>query len=201
MSADEAKVAQLDEIDASIISLLAGDARLSARSIARSIGMSPGAVSERIARLEQRNIITGYRGLVNPAALGYAVHAIVGVQTEQGPLLVEIIQQLMRIPEVASVHIVTGQWDLLVELRLRDNAHLLAVVTDKIYGVRGFRHCETLISLLRQTPEGGWLPPEVRRELRDTGRLASGSNGYPNAASIPIAPKADAFHDSTENAP
>lgn len=159
---DQAKGGQLDEVDASILSLVTSDARLSLRSIARRIGMSPGAVSERIARLEQRNIIVGYRAQINPVALGYGVHAMVGVQTEQGPLLAEIIQQLMSIPEVAGVHIVTGQWDLLVELLLHDNAHLLEVVTGKIYNVRGFRHCETLISLHHQTPAGGWLPKELR---------------------------------------
>jgi DNA-binding Lrp family transcriptional regulator len=158
---ESSKAPQLDDVDTSIILLLTRDARLSARSIARQIGMSPGAVSERISRLEQRGVITGYRGLVDPAALGYSVHALVGVQTDQGPLLATIIEQLMRIPEVATVHIVTGQWDLLVELRLRDNPHLLEVVTNKIYGIQGFRHCETLISLLVRTPDGGWLPPEL----------------------------------------
>jgi DNA-binding Lrp family transcriptional regulator len=176
------KTAQLDEVDAGIILLLTRDARLSARSIARQIGMSPGAVSERISRLEQRGVITGYRGLVNPAALGYSVHALVGVQTEQGPLLGRIIEQLMRVPEVASVHIVTGQWDLLVELHLRDNPHLLDVVTNKIYGIQGFRHCETLISLLVRVPEGGWLPPELvaKEEARDGSRaVAFGAQPQP----------------------
>ena len=159
---EQTKALQLDEIDSKILLLLARDARLSARSIARQIGMSPGAISERISRLEQRGVITGYRGLVNPLALGYSVHALVGVQTSQGPRLAQSIEQLMQVPEVATVHIVTGQWDLLVELRLRDNAHLLDVVTNKVYGIEGFRHCETLISLLVRTPQEGWLPPELR---------------------------------------
>jgi len=154
---------QLDEIDVEIVSLLAQDARISARGIAREVGMSPGAISERISRLEQRNVITGYRVLVNPEALGYAVHALVGVETEQGPVLNEVIEQLMAIPEVATVQIVTGQWDLMVELRVRDHPHLLHVVTSEIYGIRGFRHCETMISLTLRTPEGGWLPPELRK--------------------------------------
>lgn len=164
---EQGKAPQLDDVDASIIRLLAVDARVSARSIGREIGMSPGAVSERIARLEQRNVITGYRALVNPSAVGFAVHAIVGVQTEQGHLLAEIIEQLIAIPEVANVHVVTGQWDLLVELRLRDNADLLDVVTNKIYATRGFRHCETMISLKMHTPEGGWLPPGLRAEATE----------------------------------
>jgi DNA-binding Lrp family transcriptional regulator len=158
---EQPRPVQVDEVDGKILLLLAGDARLSARSIARQIGMSPGAVSERISRLEQRGVITGYRALVDPVVLGYSVHALVGVQTDQGPLLGKSIEQLMEIPEVASVHIVTGQWDLLVELRLRDNSQLLDVVTTKVYGIDGFRHCETLISLLVRGPGEGWLPREL----------------------------------------
>jgi DNA-binding Lrp family transcriptional regulator len=178
---EQTKPLQLDETDSRILLLLARDARLSARSIARQIGMSPGAVSERISRLEQRGVITGYRGLVNPLALGYTVHALVGVQTSQGPRLAQSLEQLMQVPEVAAVHIVTGQWDLLVELRLRDNAHLLEVVTNKVYAIEGFRHCETLISLLVRAPEEGWLPPELKaREEADArphaGTAAGGTN-------------------------
>jgi len=187
MSIDQVKGGQLDEVDAAILSLVARDARLSVRSIARRIGMSPGAVSERIVRLEQRNVIIGYRAQINPVALGYGVHAMVGVQTEQGPLLAEIIEDLMSIPEVAGVHIVTGQWDLLVELLLHDNAHLLDVVTSRIYNVRGFRHCETLISLHHQTPEGGWLPKEVRRTVPNPAEFAAASDGGPNAAPASVA--------------
>src|ERR1700716_1947915 len=55
----------VDEIDQQIITLLTGDARLSARAISRELGMSPGAISERIDRLETGGIITGYHASVD----------------------------------------------------------------------------------------------------------------------------------------
>jgi len=154
----------LDATDAQIVALLSADARLSARAIARCVGMSPGAVSERVSRLEQRGVIIGYHVTIDPVVLGYGVHAIVGIGTEQGPLLEDMITDLTAIPEIASVSVVTGQWDLIADLWLRDNRHLLEVVTKKIYPIKGFRRCETLISLMVKAPVGGWRPPELRAD-------------------------------------
>ena len=168
----------LDEVDARIVSLLAADARMSARAIARRIGMSPGAVSERISRLEQRGVIVGYHVTIDPTVLGYRVHAVVGLETMQGPQLEDIIGSLVAIPEVASVTVVTGKWDLLVDLWLRDNDHLLDVVTKKVYQIKGFRRCETLIKLTVQSRSGGWLPPELIAATEEM-RVRAGKRGSP----------------------
>ncbi len=152
----------LDQLDARILGFLIADPRISARAIARRIGVSPGTVSQRLGRLTQRSVISGYRTLLNAEALGYEVHAILGLQTDQGPGLDDAISELLKIPEVENVHIVTGQWDLLAELRLRDHAHLLDVLREKVYRIPGFRHVETMISLMTQSRPGGWRPPELQ---------------------------------------
>ena len=63
--APDAGQAVVDEVDRRILELLERDARLSARAIARQIGMSPGAVSERVERLQARGVILGYHAHVN----------------------------------------------------------------------------------------------------------------------------------------
>lgn len=152
--------ASLDQLDIRIVAFLTADPRISARSIARQIGVSPGTVSQRIARLTQRSIISGYRTVLNAESLGYEVHAILGLQTDQGPVLDDTIRELLRIPEVENVYIVTGQWDLLAELRLRDHSHLLDVLRKEVYRIPGFRHVETMISLKTHSRPGGWVPAE-----------------------------------------
>lgn len=154
--------ASLDQLDVQIIALLTADPRISARAIARQIGVSPGTISQRIARLTQRSVIAGYRTVLNAEPLGYEVHAILGLQTDQGPILDDAIRELLRIPEVENVHIVTGQWDLLAELRLRDHSHLLNVLREEVYRIPGFRHVETMISLKTHSRAGGWVPSEFR---------------------------------------
>jgi len=105
---------RVDDVDLQIIALLSQDARRSARSLAREIKMSPGAVSERVTRLEESGVIRGYHADVDPAALGYEMQVVVGLQTDQGPEVTETIKALLAVPEVTSVSVVTGTWDLLV---------------------------------------------------------------------------------------
>lgn len=155
-------LASLDGLDVRILALLTAHPRVSARAIARQIGVSPGTVSQRIARLVERSLITGYRTLLNPESLGYSVHAMLGIQTDQGPALDDAISALLEIPEVAAVHVVTGSWDLLAEMWLRDHAHLLSVLREDVYRIPGFRHVETMMSLKTHSRREGWRPAGLR---------------------------------------
>ena len=59
--------AEIDPLDRQILELLVRDARVSARSIARTLGVAAGTVTQRITRLEQSGVIRGYRAVVDPA--------------------------------------------------------------------------------------------------------------------------------------
>jgi Lrp/AsnC family transcriptional regulator, leucine-responsive regulatory protein len=61
---------RLDSLDERILSSLQSDGRLTMKALAEDIGMSSPAVIERVRRLEERGMLTGYRGLVDPAAIG-----------------------------------------------------------------------------------------------------------------------------------
>ncbi len=63
-------MARLDSLDERILSSLQADGRLTMKALAEEIGMSSPAVIERVRRLEERGMLTGYRGLVDPAAIG-----------------------------------------------------------------------------------------------------------------------------------
>ena len=138
---------RVDDVDLQIIALLSQDARRSARSLAREIKMSPGAVSERVTRLEESGVIRGYHADVDPAALGYEMQVVVGLQTDQGPEVTETIKALLAVPEVTSVSVVTGTWDLLVVAHVRDQNHLRDVVLSGLWAMQGFRHSETMLVL------------------------------------------------------
>jgi Lrp/AsnC family leucine-responsive transcriptional regulator len=149
----------IDEVDQRIITLLTGDARLSARAIARELGMSPGAISERIDRLETGGIITGYHASVDIAALGYPMRAIVGVSVVRGgEALAGVVEQLMGIRNVQTVKLVTGQWDLLVEIVVRDNAQLREILVDAISATPGVTATQTMITLSTVQRPGSWSP-------------------------------------------
>jgi DNA-binding Lrp family transcriptional regulator len=148
-----------DDVDRRIITLLTADARLSARAIARELSMSPGAISERIDRLETAGIITGYHASVDVAALGFPVRAIVGVRVDRGDdTLTGVIDGLMDVRNVQTVKLVTGAWDLLVELVLEDNAQLREILIDTIARLPGVTATETMINLETRQRPGSWSP-------------------------------------------
>jgi DNA-binding Lrp family transcriptional regulator len=139
----------LDDVDLKILRIIAVDARRSARSISREIGMSPGAVTERITKLEQSGIVRGYRAEISPEALGYDLQVLIGLQVEQGEPLDETIERLLSIPEITSVMIVTGRWDLVLQIQAAGHKHLQSLLLDQIWQIQGFRHSETMLSLGR----------------------------------------------------
>jgi DNA-binding Lrp family transcriptional regulator len=141
----------VDEIDRQLLELLRADARRSARSLAREVGMSPGAISERIARLEGSGAIIGYHAEIDPAALGFGMQVLVGLQTEQGPPLKDTLDILIAVPEVVAVHVVSGRWDLVVVLQVRDQSHLRVVLLEGLWGIPGFRHSESMLILESRT--------------------------------------------------
>jgi DNA-binding Lrp family transcriptional regulator len=159
---------ELDEIDRQVITLLAADARLSARAIAREVGMSPGAISERIDRLEQRGVITGYHAQIDLAALGYPIVAIIGLQIEHGhALLSEVMDRLLEVPYVQRIQMTTGEWDLLVELCVADHNQLRQLLIEQLWEIPGFRHSQTMIGLETRVRPGDWAPPMLPEALED----------------------------------
>lgn len=99
---------KIDPTDIAILEVLQEDGRLSVSEVGRRIGLSQPATSERIKRLEERGIITGYRALVDPQALGLAMQALLRLKTshENIPRALELFAET---PEIVNVDRVTGE--------------------------------------------------------------------------------------------
>lgn len=135
----------LDPIDIKIVGMLAEDARLSTRAIARAVAMSPTGVSERLERLHNRGIIRGYHAEIDPAALGWAVEAIIGITSKQGENLRELVNHVMTFPQVVTAYIVTGRWDILLSVRARSHQALQDFVVNILPASPGFVRSETMV--------------------------------------------------------
>ena len=135
----------LDELDRQIIDALRDDARLSARAIGRRLGVAAGTVGQRVSRLEQSGVIRGYTAIVEPASMGRPLGFVVGLQIAQGTPLDGILAELMAIPEIDEVLVVTGRWDLMVIGRVADPAQLNELLTKGLWQSPSFRHSETMV--------------------------------------------------------
>jgi len=97
-----------DPINVRIIEELQGNPRISMTELGRRIGMSTPAVSERVRRLEESDIIRGYRLEINPAALGLPITVYIRVRPNPGQLP-RIADLAQSIPEVVESHRITGE--------------------------------------------------------------------------------------------
>ncbi|TQK20421.1 Lrp/AsnC family transcriptional regulator for asnA, asnC and gidA [Microbacterium sp. SLBN-154] len=140
-------VVELDEIDRRILFLLSDDPRVSQRQLARAVGMSPPAVGERIARLERQQVIRGYTTVVDWSALGYPGLVYIPMTLATDADLGEILTELRSISELTELVVVTGSFDMIARFRIRDHAHLQALLLDRIWPIRGLQRIETFLSL------------------------------------------------------
>jgi Lrp/AsnC family leucine-responsive transcriptional regulator len=98
---------ELDLMDAKILDILQGDARVTMAEIGRRIHLSQPAVTERVRRMEAAQVITGYHAHVNAEALGYGITAFVRVASRSSDIpVVKIAEQ---VPEVIECHAITGE--------------------------------------------------------------------------------------------
>jgi Lrp/AsnC family transcriptional regulator, leucine-responsive regulatory protein len=100
--------ALLDDVNRRLLRELHADPRITMSALARRVGMSAPAVTERVQRMERAGVITGYRMEVNPAALGLPVTAFARIRPAPGQLP-KIAQLAAELPEVSECHRITGE--------------------------------------------------------------------------------------------
>ncbi|WP_159799689.1 Lrp/AsnC family transcriptional regulator [Flavobacterium sp. MK4S-17] len=141
---------EIDGIDKEILRNLMEDARKPILQIASKIGISGAAIHQRLRKLEQANVISGSKFIVNTKVLGYSTMAFVGIYLEKASSNSEAVKELRKIPEVLECHYTTGNWSILIKIICRDNEHLMQLLNTKIQPIKGVSRTETFISLQQQ---------------------------------------------------
>lgn len=113
----------LDETDVKILEALMLDARLSSRQVAKRCGVSIGTVLSRIKKMEKEGIVTGYSAMLDHEKLGYELTVVCEVTVSKGRLL-EMENEIARLPNVCCVYDVTGLIDALVIAKFKNREEL-----------------------------------------------------------------------------
>jgi DNA-binding Lrp family transcriptional regulator len=113
----------LDEIDIRILRKLISDARLSYRSIAEQIGVSPPTVLARVEKLEKNKIIKSYSALLDHEKLGYDLTAIIEVTAIKNKV-VEVEKVLSKYENVCAIYDITGLTDMIIVAKFRNRKEL-----------------------------------------------------------------------------
>mgnify|MGYP003866157499 CR=1 FL=1 len=114
---------KIDDLNWKILECLQANARESFANIGRKIGLTPPAVAERIKKLEDLEILTGYHAVVSHAKTGHAIRAIITVRAFMGKLK-PFLTMVDSLKEVTNCYRITGNENIIMEVVLVDQFHL-----------------------------------------------------------------------------
>ncbi|SEF36581.1 Lrp/AsnC family transcriptional regulator, leucine-responsive regulatory protein [Amycolatopsis pretoriensis] len=135
----------LDDVDWQLLELLQEDGRLSFSELGRRVSLSGSAVTERVHRLEERGVITGYAARVDTSKLGLPIEALVRarVRSLDTP---RFRTAVLPLPQVVAADHITGDECWILRVLCRDTGELEALV-EKVQ-----RYGETTTSLVLSSP-------------------------------------------------
>ncbi|HEX8998518.1 MAG TPA: Lrp/AsnC family transcriptional regulator [Blastocatellia bacterium] len=118
---------QLDDIGWHLLEELQEDARLTYAELGRRVGLSTPAVMERVRKMEDAGIITGYRAEVNPGKVGFQVTAFIRIGLAH-QVLPKLDAMFKEIPEIIECHRVTGDDSLILKVYATSISHLEKII-------------------------------------------------------------------------
>lgn len=136
---------RLDKIDLFIIQAMREDGREAFAQIAEKLNVSPGMIRQRYNRL----VKLGYLKVVavtNPLMMGKRTMAMIGIRTD-GRRMLEVANKLIKFDEVVYIVVVSGRYDIMVEVFCSDHEDLLKFLTEKLAKVEGVRETESFMHL------------------------------------------------------
>jgi DNA-binding Lrp family transcriptional regulator len=142
----EAK-AGLDRMDVAILGLLQSNARLSVKEIAAEVALAPSSTHERIKRMRDSGVLRGTHAEVDPKALGVGLEALfmIELSKHQRGTVDQFMDDIAGVPEVRVAFLVTGRYDVVVHVVVRDTQHLKDLALDQFTNRPGVTRIETSI--------------------------------------------------------
>jgi Lrp/AsnC family leucine-responsive transcriptional regulator len=113
----------MDTVNSMILKCLQENARMSNSEIGRRVGMSSPAVSERIKKMEDAEIIEGYKTFVSPFKSGYQLKALITLRAFMG-MLKPFLEKVKTYDEVVNCYRITGNENIVMEVVLKNQEHL-----------------------------------------------------------------------------
>jgi Lrp/AsnC family transcriptional regulator, leucine-responsive regulatory protein len=150
----------LDRFDHAILTVLAGDGRISIADLARRIGLSKSPTQTRLRRLEADGVITGYRALIDPIRMGLDHVAFVEVRLSdtREAALAAFNAAVTQIGEIEQAHLIAGNFDYLMKIRTRSMSDYRMVLAEKISTLPHVSGTSTYVAM-QAVKEDGPLGP------------------------------------------
>lgn len=149
----------MEDVDRRIVELLAADGRMSFADLGRSVGLSTSAVHQRVKRLEERGVITGYRAEIDFEKVGLPLTALIALSPFDPAAPDDIPERLEHLPQIDSCWSVAGRENYVIQVRLRKPSDLEQTIAD----IRAAANCASSTTVVLSTPWEG-RPVELPTE-------------------------------------
>jgi DNA-binding Lrp family transcriptional regulator len=169
-------LASLDHDDLRILQLLQHDARLTNKEIADKIGKSVSPVYERIRKLEEEGIIQQYVAVLDKRKINKSLTAYTNVQLKEHAdhMMKTFEKEVIKIPEVMECYHMTGQYDYLLKVALRDMDEYYGFIINKIAKLPNVGTVQSFFVLFEAKKETAYritLPETLPRQRKKRGKL------------------------------
>ena len=137
----------MEKLDRQLVALLAADGRMSYTDLGKATGLSTSAVHQRVRRLEERGVSTGFQAVIDPAKVGLALTAYISLSPLDPAAPDDIPERLKGLPEIESCHSVAGDFNYVTKVREGtplDLENLLA-------RIRAIAHVQTRTTIVLST--------------------------------------------------
>ena len=144
----------VDDTSKAIIEQLQRDGRMAYSTIGKAVGLSEAAVRQRVQKLVEGGVMQ-IVAVTDPMQIGFARQAMIGISASGD--VEAIAERLAAIDEVDYIVVTAGSTDLLVEVVVEDDEHLLRLVNGRIRTIEGINRTETFLylKLVKQTYNWG----------------------------------------------
>jgi DNA-binding Lrp family transcriptional regulator len=150
------KQMRLDRIDREILFQLRQDGRLSNVELANRVGLTPPPCLRRVKRLEEAGVITGYRAVIDPAAIGRGLEVFVDLEIQASDLkTVEALETtLASYDEVIELRRMFGRPDYFIRIAVADHAAYEAFQASKLLGLPGVLRVTSHLTMKKIKTDG-----------------------------------------------
>jgi Lrp/AsnC family leucine-responsive transcriptional regulator len=134
----------VEDLDLAIVTALTADGRMSFTDLAQQVGLSTSAVHQRVRRLEERGVITGYTATIDYEALGLPLTAFIAIRPIDPAAPDDAPARLASLPEIESCHSVAGEDYYLLKVRV-SGPGALETLLGRIRSLAGVAHRTTIV--------------------------------------------------------
>lgn len=145
----------VDRTDFAILRLLAKNAHASNKELAAAVGLAPSSCHERLKNLRQQKVLLGSHAEIDLRALGLPIEALLFIQLAKisASQVDDYLQKAAAIPEVRSVFLISGHFDMVAHVAVRTMEHLKRLISEGFHQDFVMR-VETSVVFSRSTCHG-----------------------------------------------